>query len=210
MDCKERYETLKLDTCLDRLELIRFRETCFLEAPDLAFKAIKRCEEIDALEAADWEEAAKYDTATAYKTFLKKWPNGLYRDKARTEIGKRWEFLGSLAVKDDGKGNYSTRWSFLVVVGPPILLAMGIATILVLGLLSWALPMVGLPSGVTAAVPALAVVVFGVGVFGLGVEAGEALMAIVILVVLAVLSLLALKWLGFGGWISGFMQATGL
>ncbi len=210
MDCREEYESFKLDTSLDRLKLLGFSERCLLEAPDLAMKARERCEELDALMKQDWAETKDTDAAKAYKKFLKKWPDSTYSDEAKREIEKRYELFTALITKKNEDGVRIARWQFLLLLGPPFLFAIGIGGLLLLGLTALALPLVGLSPDISTAFPTLAVVLLLVFKFGFGSESLEAFSGVFIISALSALVVIILNWIGLGGWTSSFMQASGL
>ncbi len=102
------------------------------------------------------------------------------------------------------------RWPVLLILGPVFLFAIGVGCLLLLGLTSLALSMIGLSSGVSTAIPVLAGAVLLIVKFGFGSESSTAFMSAIFVVLLAVLVVLILNWIGQDGWVSSFYQATGL
>ncbi|MCP4318463.1 MAG: hypothetical protein GY789_21205 [Hyphomicrobiales bacterium] len=158
----------------------------------------------------EWVDARATDTAKAYRAFLKRWPDSDHSSEAKKEIEKRYEFYTALINKTSQDGNLVVRWPVLLILGPVFLFAIGVGCLLLLGLTSLALSMIGLSSGVSTAIPVLAGAVLLIVKFGFGSESSTAFMSAIFVVLLAVLVVLILNWIGQDGWVSSFYQATGL
>lgn len=210
MDCREEYESFKLDTSIDRARLLGFHARCCLEAPDLAQKAKERSDELEGIMEQEWAEACAIDKAKAYKSFAKRWPATAYAEEAEKEIAKRYEFYTALINKEDKDGNLQVRWPILVILAPVCLLAIGIGCLLLLGLTAFGLSLIGLSPDYMTAAPVLAVAVLLIVKFGFNAESSSAFMSAIFVSVFPALTLIFLGWIGLGGLVSGFYQVTGL